>query len=226
MRGFWNPTRACAELTRALLSAVPELYVLATRRHALDITGEHVLAVPPLSLEEAVSLLQDRAVAVRPGFQVSEANRERVRRLCADLDGLSLAIELAASRLRALTGDQLADRVGDRFALLTSRGPAALPYQRTLRGTIDWSYELCTPGERLLWNRLSVCAGGFALDAVEGVCVGDGIVEGEVLDRLVVQSVVLTTDACNLICVAGWIADPTPARRRSTRFHALCTATA
>ncbi|WP_329283213.1 ATP-binding protein [Streptomyces sp. NBC_01451] len=188
---------ACAELTKALLSAAPELHVLATSRHALDIMGEHVLTVPPLSPQEAVSLLQDRAIAVRPGFQVSEVNRERVSRLCADLDGLPLAIELAASRLRALTVDQLADRLGDRFALLTSQCPTALPHQRTLRGTIDWSYELCTPAERLLWNRLCVFAGSFALDAVEGVCAGDGIAEGEVLDlldRLVVQSVVLTTE--------------------------------
>ncbi|MEU1183888.1 LuxR C-terminal-related transcriptional regulator [Streptomyces sp. NPDC005820] len=189
--------RACAEVTKALLSAAPGLRILATSRHALDITGAHVLTVPPLCPEEAVGLLRDRATAVQPGFQVIEANRERVRQLCADLDGLPLAIELAASRLRALTVDQLADRLGDRFALLTSRGSTALPHQRTLRGTIDWSYELCSPAERLLWNRLSVFVGSFALDAVESVCVGDGVAEREVLDlldQLVAQSVVLTTE--------------------------------
>ncbi|MGW0949222.1 ATP-binding protein [Streptomyces sp. NPDC002623] len=188
---------ACAELAKTLLSAAPELHILATSRHTLGITGEHVFAVSPLPPEDAADLLRDRAAAVRSGFQVGDANRAEVTRLCAELDGLPLAIELAASRLRSLTVKQVVDRLEDLFGLLTSGSPTALPHQRTLHGAIGWSYELCEPAERLLWNRLSVFAGGFALDAVEGVCAGDGIEEDQVLDlldRLVVQSVVLTTE--------------------------------
>ncbi|MGW0584095.1 ATP-binding protein, partial [Streptomyces sp. NPDC002920] len=117
--------------------------------------------------------------------------------LCADLDGLPLAIELAASRLRTLSVEQVADRLEDRFALLTGGSRTARPRHRTLRALIDWSYELCGPAERLLWNRLSVFAGGFGLDAAEEVCAGGGIARTEVLDlldRLVAQSVVLTTE--------------------------------
>ncbi|MET8983401.1 LuxR C-terminal-related transcriptional regulator [Streptomyces sp. NPDC004539] len=189
---------ACAELANALLSAAPELQILATSRHALGLTGEHLYTVPPLSPKEAAGLLQDRAVAVRPGFRISDANQTQVSRLCADLDGLPLAIELAASRLRTLTVDQMVGRLENRFVLLTGGSLTARPHQRTLRGMIAWSYELCTPAERLLWNRLSVFAGGFDLDAVENVCAGDGIAEHEVLDlldRLVVQSVVLTVES-------------------------------
>ncbi|MER5436814.1 LuxR C-terminal-related transcriptional regulator [Streptomyces sp. NPDC002588] len=188
---------ACAELAKTLLSAAPELHILATSRHTLAVTGEHVFTVQPLHPDDAVALLRDRGAAVRPGFQVGEANRDQAARLCADLDGLPLAIELAASRLRTLTVEQVADRLEDRFGVLTSGSPTALPHQRTLRGTVDWSYELCAPAERLLWNRLSVFAGGFDLEAADGVCAGDGIEEREVmdlLDRLVGQSVVLTTE--------------------------------
>ncbi|WP_330351324.1 ATP-binding protein [Streptomyces sp. NBC_00582] len=188
---------ACAELAKTLLSAAPELHILATSRHMLGFTGEHVFTVAPLPPQDAADLLRDRATAVRPEFKVSEANRVRVARLCADLDGLPLAIELAASRLRTLTVEQVADRLEDRLGLLTSGSPTAPPHQRTLRGTIAWSYELCAPVERLLWNRLSVFAGGFDLDAADSVCAVDGIGEDEVLDlldRLVGQSVVLTTE--------------------------------
>ncbi|MPY46091.1 AAA family ATPase, partial [Streptomyces phyllanthi] len=189
---------ACAELAETLLSGAPELRVLATSRRTLGIAGEHVFTVPPLSVpDEAVELLLDRASAIRPEFRVTGTNRDAVTRLCARLDGLPLAIELAASRLRTLTVEQLADRVEDRFALLTGGSRTARPRQRTLRALIDWSYELCGPAERLLWNRLSVFAGGFDLDAAEGVCSGDGVPRHEVLDlldRLVAQSVVLTTE--------------------------------
>ncbi|MFJ3804349.1 ATP-binding protein [Streptomyces sp. NPDC090088] len=188
---------ACAKLVMNLLAAAPELHILATSRHTLDITGEHIFIVPPLSPEDAIGLLEDRGSAVRSGFEVSKGNWAVVARLCADLDGLPLAIELAASRLRTLTLEQVAERLEDRFGLLTSGSPIALPHQRTLRGAIGWSYELCSPTERLLWNRLSVFAGGFNLDAAEGVCVGEGIGKREVLDlldRLVSQSVVLTLE--------------------------------
>ncbi|MFF9777539.1 ATP-binding protein [Streptomyces sp. NPDC013978] len=188
---------ACAELAHTLLSASPGLRMLATSRRALGIFGEHVFAVPPLAPDDAVELLRDRTTAVRPEFQVTDGNHAQVRRLCEDLDGLPLAIELAASRLRTLTVDEAVNRLEDRFGLLTTGSRVARPHQRTLRGLIDWSHELCTPAERLLWDRLSVFAGDFGLDAAEAVCAGDGIGRDEVLDlldRLVVQSIVLPTE--------------------------------
>lgn len=188
---------ACAELAQALLSASPGLRILATSRRTLGIYGEHVFTVPPLAPDDAVELLRDRTTAVRPEFQVTDGNRAQVLRLCDDLDGLPLAIELAASRLRTLTVEQAADRLEDRFRLLAGGSRTARPHQRTLRATINWSHELCTPAERLLWNRLSVFAGDFCLDAAEAVCPGDGISRDEVLDlldRLVVQSIVLPTE--------------------------------
>ncbi|WP_346779624.1 LuxR C-terminal-related transcriptional regulator [Streptomyces sp. S3(2020)] len=185
---------ACAELAQVLLSASPGLRILTTSRRALGIFGEHVFAVPPLEPDDAVELLRDRATAVRPEFQVTDRNRAQVLRLCEDLDGLPLAIELAASRLRTLTVDETVHRLTDRFGLLSSGSRVARPHQRTLRGLIDWSHELCTPSERLLWHRLSVFAGDFGLDAAEAVGEGDGIDPGEVLDlldQLVVQSLVV-----------------------------------
>ncbi|MGW0578504.1 ATP-binding protein [Streptomyces sp. NPDC002920] len=189
---------ACAALADALLSAGPDLRILATSRQPLGIAGEHVVTVAPLSLpDEAVELLRDRAAAIQPDFVVTDANRAAVTRLCARLDGLPLAIELAASRLRTLTVEQVLDRLEDRFALLTGGSRTARPRQRTLRALIDWSYELCAPAERSLWSRLSVFAGGFGLDAAEDVCAGNGIAPEDVLDlldQLVAQSVVLITE--------------------------------
>ncbi|WP_327743396.1 LuxR C-terminal-related transcriptional regulator [Streptomyces europaeiscabiei] len=185
---------ACAELAHALLSASPRLRVLATSRRAVGILGERLFAVPPLAPEDAVELLRDRARAVRPDFEITDGNRAQVFRLCDDLDGLPLAIELAASRLRTLSVDEAVNRLENRFGLLTTGSRVARPHQRTLRGLIDWSHELCTPAERLLWHRLSVFVGDFGLDAAEAVCADDGIERDEVLDlldRLVVQSVVL-----------------------------------
>ncbi|WP_319730100.1 ATP-binding protein [Streptomyces niveiscabiei] len=189
---------ASAGLAKTLLSACPELRVLATSRQTLGVTGENVFVVPPLSIpDEAVELLRQRATAIRPDFRLTGADRARATRLCAALDGLPLAIELAASRLRTLTVEQVVELLEDRFALLTGGCRGTSPRQRSLRGMIEWSYELCTPAERLLWNRLSVFAGGFGLDAAETVCTGDGIAAHEVLDlldRLVAQSVVLTCE--------------------------------
>ncbi|MFF3373747.1 ATP-binding protein [Streptomyces sp. NPDC002680] len=189
---------ACAELASTLLSAAADLHILATSRQTLGIAGEHVFTVAPLSVpDEAVELLRDRATAVRPEFRITDVNWAGVSRLCTALDGLPLAIELAASRLRTLTVEQTLGRLEDRFALLTGGSRTARPHQRTLRALIDWSYELCTSAERLLWNRLSVFVGGFGLDAAEEVCAGEGIDRQEVLDlldRLVAQSVVLTTE--------------------------------
>ncbi|MGX9885520.1 ATP-binding protein [Streptomyces sp. NPDC002276] len=189
---------ACAELADSLLSAAAGLRILATSRQTLGIAGEHVFTVSPLSVpDEAVELLRDRTTAVRPEFRVTDANSAAVIQLCDDLDGLPLAIELAASRLRTLTVEQTVDRLKDRFTLLTGGSRTARPQQRTLRALVDWSYELCSPGEQLLWNRLSVFVGGFGLDAAEHIGAGGTVAPHEVvdlLDRLVAQSVVLTTE--------------------------------
>ncbi|NNN33800.1 LuxR family transcriptional regulator [Streptomyces sp. S3(2020)] len=196
---------ACARLAQALLRAAPELRILATSRHTLGLTGEHVFTVPSLTPGSAARLLEERAGAVRPGFRVTSENQAEVTRLCADLDGLPLAIELAASRLRTLTVKQVTDRLEDRFALLSGSGRIRPPHQNTLHGTIMWSYELCAPAERLLWNRLTVFAGGFDLEAAEDVCADPSphsdIARPEVLDlldRLVAQSVVLTCEVDGL----------------------------
>lgn len=189
---------ASAGLAAVLLAACPGLRVLATSRRMLRVGGENVHTLAPLAADgEAVELLQDRAAAVRPGFRVTVANRAQAVRLCTELDGLPLAIELAAARLRSLTLDVAVERLTDRFALLTGGCRTAPPRHHSLRGTVEWSYELCTAAERLLWNRLAVFRGGFGLDAAEDVCAGDGIDAAEVLDlldRLVAQSVVVTCD--------------------------------
>jgi predicted ATPase/DNA-binding CsgD family transcriptional regulator len=188
---------ACAELARTLLSAAPRLRVLATSRVSLGLTGEQLYTLAPLESADAADLLADRAAALDPRFGVDETNRATVARLCAGLDGLPLAIELAAVGLRTLSVDQLIARLEDRFALLTAGRTAARPQQRTLRALVDWSHELCDPAERMLWRRLSVFAGSFTLEAAEQVCSGDGLATGRILDllaRLVAQSVVTPVD--------------------------------
>jgi predicted ATPase/DNA-binding CsgD family transcriptional regulator len=187
---------ACAELAQRLLENAPDLRVLATSREPLALTGEHVFPVPALDEAAAVELLRDRAAAVRPGFQVTGENRPEVGRLCADLDGLPLAIELAASRLRTLSVTQAVERLEDRFALLTTGSRVAPPQQRTLRAAVNWSWDLCTPEEQSLWARLAVFTGSFTLDAVEHVCTGGPVAASDVLDlldRLVSQSLVEAT---------------------------------
>ncbi|GLW57133.1 ATP-binding protein [Kitasatospora phosalacinea] len=193
---------ACAELVDALLRAAPGLRVLATSRQSLRTAGEHLLPLAPLPCEpagdrdgaeaEAVLLFADRAAAVRPGFRLEPGNRDGVALLCRRLDGIPLALELAAGRLRALSVEQLAARLEDRFRLLTGGDRTAPDRHRTLRTAIGWSHELCTMQERLLWARLSVFAGGFDLDAAEYVCAGRGLDADDVLelvDSLVDKSV-------------------------------------
>ncbi|KUN29303.1 LuxR family transcriptional regulator [Streptomyces antibioticus] len=188
---------ACAELTVRLLRSCPALRILATSRRMLDVTGECVLTVPSLSPAEGAELLWHRARGVGAEQRIREADDDQITRLCIGLDGLPLAIELAASSLRTLSVEQVTARLEDRFDLLAPDGKTPLSGQRTLRTAISWSYELCTPDERLLWNRLSVFAGGFTLEAAEGVCGGDGLSRYDVvdlLDRLVSQSVVLVEE--------------------------------
>ncbi len=189
---------AAAKLADQLLRAAAGLRVLATSREALIIDGEMVLPVPPLPVPEAgqpltaaelgvfpaVRLFAERAAQVVPGFTVTEANQAAVAGICRRLEGLPLAIELAAAQTRVLSPEQVDARLGDRLGLLTRGGRARPARQQTLRASIGWSYELCGPAERLLWARLSVFAGGFELDAAESICADHQLAAGQVLDLL------------------------------------------
>ena len=177
---------ACAILAEVLLRATAGVRVLATSRQPLDVPGEHVRTIAPLPLpDDAVELFAQRAAAVVPGFTVNDANRASVISLCQRLDGVPLALELATVRLRALSLGQLCDRLEDRFRLLTGGRRATLPHHQTLRTATEWSYDLCTPAEQLLWARLSVFAGTFDLAAAEEVCGGDGLAGADVLATLI-----------------------------------------
>ncbi|GGY01717.1 LuxR C-terminal-related transcriptional regulator [Streptomyces djakartensis] len=176
---------ACARLAAALLHGTEGVRVLATSRHRLGLTEEHLLEVRPLPVPDpdddpsaaegypALTLFADRAAAVVPGFRLTPGNLASVARLCRRLDGLPLAIELAAVRMRVLDVDQLLDRLDDRYRFLTTGSPAAQPRHQTLRGAVAWSHDLCTGPERLVWARLSVLAGGFDLETAEAVCADD-----------------------------------------------------
>jgi len=202
---------ACASLADALIHGCPKLGILASSREALQIGGETTLRVPPLAsadpsnmplLEEfaryeAVRLFVDRASAVQPAFALTPANAHAVAQICQQLDGIPLAIELAAARVRALSPDQIATRLNDRFKLLISGSRTALPRQQTLRALIDWSYELLNESEKALLRRLAVFSGGWTLEAAEAVCAADLIEGNEILDlltSLVEKSLVLAED--------------------------------
>jgi predicted ATPase/DNA-binding CsgD family transcriptional regulator/Tfp pilus assembly protein PilF len=185
---------ACAELVARLLAGCAGLRVVSTSREPLRVRGETVWRVPPLALpgsldgppwarHEALRLFAERASAARAGFALADDNAEAVARLCRTLDGMPLAIELAAARIRALSVDQIADRLGDRFRLLASGDRTAPPRQQTLRAAVDWSYELLTPDEQVLLRRLSVFA-GWTLEMAEGVCADELIPAGLVLDLM------------------------------------------
>ncbi|MFF7890971.1 ATP-binding protein [Streptomyces sp. NPDC007907] len=175
-------TDACARLAAALLHGTEGVRILATSRHRLGLTEEHLLEVRPLPVPDpdgdlsaaegypALTLFADRAAAVVPGFRLTPANRASVARLCHRLDGLPLAIELAAVRMRVLDVDQLLDRLDDRYRFLTTGSPVALPRHQTLRAAVAWSHDLCTLPEQTVWARLSVLAGTFDLETAEAVC--------------------------------------------------------
>ena len=200
---------ACADLVERLLSACPELRILATSREPLRIRSEATWRVPSLAAPDpervppepdalarypAVRLFEERARAAHPAFLLSPRNAAAVAEICARLDGMPLALELAAARVKVLSPEQIAARLDDRFRLLTAGSRTALPRQRTLRGAIDWSYGLLPGPERLLLRRLAVFAGGWTIEAGEGACSGDGIAADEVLDllaQLVDKSLVL-----------------------------------
>jgi len=196
---------ACAVLAEAILRACPGVRILATSRQVLGVTGEVMFAVPPLSVPdgcarqppdklmqfEAVRLFAERGAAVLPGFAIDAANGQAVADLCVRLEGIPLAIELAAVRLRALSPEQILARLGDRFRLLSAGDPAE-PRHRTLQDTLTWSYDLLSPHEQAMWQRASAFAGSFDLEAAEAVCAGDGVATGAILDlvdQLVAKSI-------------------------------------
>jgi predicted ATPase len=188
----------CARLADALLRACPSLRVLATSRAPLGLPGETAWRVPSMSLpaevyrdpvqalraSDAVRLFVDRALQVRPDFRLTAVNASAIARICHGLDGIPLAIELAAARVRMLTPQQIAHRLGDRFRLLSHGSRTAVPRQQTLQASIDWSYELLSQGERTLLRRLSIFTGGWTLEAAEQVCADQGIDRYAVLDLL------------------------------------------
>jgi len=195
---------ACARFADALLRASPNLKILATSREALGIAGETTWIVPSLSLPsvngqrptftelsqyEAVQLFVARAVAVQPTFKLTELNAAPVAHVCQRLDGIPLAIELAAARVKVLKTAEIAARLDDRFRLLATSNRMALPRHQTLRAAIDWSYELLSEPERVLLRRLSVFAGGCTLEAVEQVCGDDEILD--LLSHLVDKSLII-----------------------------------
>jgi predicted ATPase/DNA-binding CsgD family transcriptional regulator len=189
---------ACAQLVPALLRSAPGVRVLATSREPLRVDGEHVFVVPPLPVPEpersqtdeelracdAVALFADRVAQVAPDFELDPSTAATVARLVRQLDGMPLAIELAAVRIRALSLDEILDRLTDSLRWLNVGNRVAPARQRTLRATIDWSYALCSPTEQALWARLSVFAGGFDLVAAEAVCAGGDIDADAVVDLL------------------------------------------
>ena len=170
---------AVGELVNEVVRASPGARVMATSREPLDVPGEHVLPIPPLELptadggrleqNEAVMLFVERAAAASGTFDLTASNRSAVADVCRRLDGLPLAIELAAVRTRALSVEQILERLSDRFSLLVGGGRAALPRHQTLQTTIEWSHDLLSAAERTLLRRLCVFAGRFTLEDVEGI---------------------------------------------------------
>ncbi|HSL43593.1 MAG TPA: adenylate/guanylate cyclase domain-containing protein [Anaerolineales bacterium] len=198
---------ACAQLSQSLLEACPKSRILASSREPLGITGEVAYRVPSLtapnlanlpSLDQlekmdSVRLFVERAAAAKPGFALTQDHASAIAQICSRLDGIPLAIELAASRIKVLSPDQIAARLDDRFRLLTGGSRTALPRQQTLRAAIDWSYSLLSEQEQRLFRRLAVFVGGWTLEAAEAVC-GEKDNGGDVLDlltRLVDKSLII-----------------------------------
>jgi predicted ATPase/DNA-binding CsgD family transcriptional regulator len=176
---------ASASVAAALLKACPHARLLATSREPLQVSGEQLYEVPPMSTDtadaDAVALFTARARAVCPGFELTDANSAAVSAICRQLDGLPLAIELAASWVRVLSPAKVLERLGDRFALLQHSARERPARQQTLRACVEWSYDLCSPAERTLWARTSVFVDGCELDAIEDVCGDDELPRGNVL---------------------------------------------
>ena len=228
---------ASATVADTLLNAAPNLTVLASSREALGVKGEVSYLVPSLSLPdpknlpmveqlsqyEAVRLFIERALLVAPHFSVDQNNAPLIAQICYRLDGIPLAIELAAARVRMMSVNQISKRLDDRFHLLTGGAQTALPRQRTLRALIDWSYDLLSESERLLLHRLSVFTGGWTLEAAEEVCAGqnnilngNGVSEDDILSYGVLE---LLTQLINKSLVV--VIEPSPGKE--TRYRMLDT---
>jgi predicted ATPase/DNA-binding NarL/FixJ family response regulator len=202
---------SCAVFAQTVLQSAPGVHILGTSRQALGLTGEHLFNVPSLAVPasdrtlapetvgqyEAVNLFLERAGAVQPRLELTHANCQAIVRVCQRLEGIPLAIEMAVTHLRALSVEQVLERLEDRFRFLTVGDPAAQPRHQTLRALIDWSSDLCTEQERLMWSRLSVFRGGFDLRAAESVCFDEnvsGCTVADLLLSLVDKSVVITEE--------------------------------
>ena len=189
---------ACAHLVETLLRSCPGLHILTTSREAFNIPGETIWLVPSLGVPDAyhlppieglvkyesVQLFIERATSVLPAFRLTQENAQALVQVCHRLDGLPLAIELAAARVKVLSLEQIATRLDHSYRLLAGGSRTALPRQQTLQATIEWSYHLLPEKERILFRRLSVFLGSFALEAAEAVCAGNGLEQDEVLDLL------------------------------------------
>jgi predicted ATPase/class 3 adenylate cyclase/DNA-binding CsgD family transcriptional regulator len=189
---------ACAKMADRILHAAPDTRILASSREALSISGEvtyrvpslelpdvnHLPSVESLSQYEAVELFIDRAIAAVPSFAVTNSNAPSLAQICYRLDGIPLAIELAAAKIRVLSLEQIAKRLDDRFKLLIGGSRTALERHQTLRAAIDWSYNLLSPTEQVLFQRLSVFVGGWTLEAAESICSDEAIKSDEILDLL------------------------------------------
>src|SRR5262249_38331581 len=175
----------CAAVVVELLGGAPNLKVLATSREPLNVAGEATWQVPSLSLgDEAVDLFADRARLAQADFTLTDDNIPAVSEICRRLDGMPLAIELAAARVRALSLSDIVASLHDRFRLLTGGSRTAVRRQQTLRASVDWSHALLTETERILFRRLAVFLGGFDLDAAQAVAGGGDIERYQVLDQL------------------------------------------
>ncbi len=184
---------AVAEVAGALLQRCPSLRIVATSREPLGVGGERIWPVPPVTAEEGARLFAERAGAVDPTFALGTGNAASIAEICRRLDGIPLAIELAAARARVLTVEQIAARLEDRFALLTGGARTAVARHRTLRAAIDWSFSLLQEREQALLARLAVFPACFSLESVEAICGGDLDVDLDLLTGLVDKSLVATT---------------------------------
>ena len=216
---------ACAGLAARLVSACPDLTVLASSREPLGVAGEVTFTVPPLAVDpldpadiggiEAVQLFVDRARLADPNFGLTTVNASAVASICRRLDGIPLAIELAAARVRVLSVEQIATRLHDRFRLLADGSRTALPRHQTLRAAIDWSHRLLSGPEQVLFRRLAVFAGGCTLEAAEAVCNADGDLPIDVLEgveSLVAKSLLREVGAGGEPRVAGVLPVRVPLR--------------
>ncbi len=201
---------ACGELVHVLLKSCPNVHVLATSREPLGVPGEQLLQLPPLSFPtldapsamsafaqyESVNLFLHRAAAGVSDFEVTDENRPMIAKICQELEGLPLAIELAAVRVRSLPLGHIVDRLADRFSLLKQSSTTVPTRQQTLRASVEWSYDLCSRHEQLVWQRVAVCSGGFDLAAAEAICETAELPSGAIADLVgsLLDKSVLTRD--------------------------------